>query len=59
MLQESYDPTSAFGNKEVGEGPAGLVIPAILNALYDAIGVRFTEVPVTPEKILRALGKID
>jgi CO/xanthine dehydrogenase Mo-binding subunit len=57
-IVESYDPTSAFGNKEVGEGPAGLVIPAILNALYDAIGVRFTEVPVTPEKILRALGKI-
>ena len=57
-IVESYDPTSAFGNKEVGEGPVGLVIPAILNALYDAIGVRFTEVPVTPEKILRALGKI-
>jgi 4-hydroxybenzoyl-CoA reductase subunit alpha len=42
----------------VGEGPTGAVIPAILNALYDAIGVRFTEVPVTPEKILKVLGKI-
>jgi len=31
------------------------VIPAILNAIYDAIGVRFKELPVTPEKVLRAL----
>lgn len=58
-IVDSYDPTSAFGNKEVGEGPVGPVIPAILNALYDAIGVRFTEVPVKPEKILQALGKIE
>jgi CO/xanthine dehydrogenase Mo-binding subunit len=34
------------------------VIPAILNAIYDAIGVRFTEAHVTPEKVLRALDKI-
>jgi 4-hydroxybenzoyl-CoA reductase subunit alpha len=59
QIVESYDPTSAFGSKEVGEGPVGPVIPAILNALYDAIGVRFTEVPLKPEKILRALGKIE
>jgi 4-hydroxybenzoyl-CoA reductase subunit alpha len=58
-IVESYDPTSSFGNKEVGEGPVGPVIPAILNAVYDAIGVRFTEVPLKPEKILRALGKIE
>ena len=36
--------------------PAQPLIPAILNALYAAIGVRFTEFPVTPEKILAALG---
>lgn len=58
-IVDSYDPTSAFGNKEVGEGPVGPVIPAILNAVYDAIGVRFTEVPLKPEKVLWALGKID
>jgi 4-hydroxybenzoyl-CoA reductase subunit alpha len=58
-IVESYDPTSSFGNKEVGEGPVGPVIPAILNAVYDAIGIRFTEVPLKPEKILRALGKIE
>jgi 4-hydroxybenzoyl-CoA reductase subunit alpha len=57
-IVESYDPNSAFGNKETGEGPTCAVIPALLNAIYDAIGVRFTEVPVTPEKVLRAMGKI-
>ncbi len=55
---ESYDPTSAFGSKEIGEGPLCPVPPAILNAVSDAIGVRMTELPVTPEKILRALGKL-
>ncbi|MCU0661149.1 MAG: xanthine dehydrogenase family protein molybdopterin-binding subunit [Myxococcota bacterium] len=58
-IVESFDPTAPFGNKEVGEGPVGPVIPAILNAIYDAVGVRITEVPVTPERILRALGKLD
>lgn len=58
-IVDSYDPTSSFGNKEVGEGPVGPVIPAVLNAIHDAIGVRFTSVPITPEKILRALGKIE
>jgi 4-hydroxybenzoyl-CoA reductase subunit alpha len=58
-IVDSYDPHSAFGNKEVGEGPVGPVIPAILNAVYDAIGIRFTEVPLKPEKVLWALGKIE
>jgi 4-hydroxybenzoyl-CoA reductase subunit alpha len=57
-IVDSYDPNSAFGCKETGEGPTCAVVPAVLNAIYDAIGVRFTEVPVTPEKVLRALGKI-
>ena len=54
-IVESYDPESPFGAKESGEGPIQPVIPAILNAIYDAIGVRFTELPVTPEKVLAAL----
>jgi 4-hydroxybenzoyl-CoA reductase subunit alpha len=57
-IVDSYDPTSAFGSKEVGEGPVGPVIPAIMNAVEDAIGIRFTETPITPEKVLKALGKI-
>jgi CO/xanthine dehydrogenase Mo-binding subunit len=52
---DSYDPESPFGAKEAGEGPIQPVIPAIFNAVYDAIGVRFTEMPITPEKVLKAL----
>lgn len=53
------DPTSSgpFGAKGVGEPALIPVAPAILNAIYDAIGVRFTEVPVTPKKIIEALSK--
>jgi 4-hydroxybenzoyl-CoA reductase subunit alpha len=54
---ESYDPDSPFGAKEAGEGPIQPTIPAILNAVYDAIGVRFTDLPLTPEKVLRALDE--
>jgi 4-hydroxybenzoyl-CoA reductase subunit alpha len=56
-IVDSYDPSSSFGNKEIGEGPTGPVVPAIMNAIYDAIGIRFTGSPVTPEKILKALNK--
>jgi len=53
------DPTSAgpFGAKGVGEPALIPVAPAILSAIYDAIGIRFTEVPVTPRKIIEALSK--
>ncbi|MEJ2263961.1 MAG: molybdopterin-dependent oxidoreductase [Anaerolineales bacterium] len=44
-----------YGVKGVGEMTANSPIPAIVNAIYDAVGVRITELPVTPEKILRAL----
>ncbi len=54
---DSYDPDSPFGAKEAGEGPIQPTIPAILNAVYDAIGIRFTELPVTPEKVLKALDE--
>ena len=54
-IVDSYDPTSAYGGKEVGEAPTGPVCAAILNAVYDAIGIRFTELPLTPEKVFRAL----
>ncbi len=57
-IVESYDPTSAFGSKEIGEGPTVTVPPAFLNAVSDAIGIRMTELPIKPEMILKALGKI-
>lgn len=54
-LKDSYDPTAPFGAKETGEGAVQPTFPAIANAVYDAIGVRFYEVPITPEMVLRAL----
>ncbi|MCU4925047.1 molybdopterin-dependent oxidoreductase [Halobacteria archaeon AArc-dxtr1] len=52
--------TGPFGTKGIGEMSATPPIPAIVNAIYDAIGIRFTKLPVTPERVLRALeGKED
>jgi 4-hydroxybenzoyl-CoA reductase alpha subunit len=51
------DPACPFGAKEVGQGPLLPVIPAVANAVYDAVGVRVDEVPITPEKVLRALER--
>jgi len=59
IIVETIDAEGPFGGKEAGEGPLNPVIPAIANAVYDAIGVRFDETPITPEKILDALGKRD
>jgi 4-hydroxybenzoyl-CoA reductase subunit alpha len=54
-LVESPDPRGPFGAKEVGQGPLLPIMPAIANAVYDAVGVRIDEVPITPEKISKAL----
>src|SRR3989441_7526085 len=45
------------GSKEVGQGPLLPVMPAVANAVYDAVGVRIDEVPITPEKVLKALKR--
>jgi 4-hydroxybenzoyl-CoA reductase subunit alpha len=52
---ESYEPHGPFGAKEIGEGSLLPVLGAIANAIYDACGVRVTELPITPEKILQGL----
>jgi 4-hydroxybenzoyl-CoA reductase alpha subunit len=52
---ESVDPEGPFGAKECGEGAIHPVVPAIANAVYDAVGVRLTELPMTAEKIRQAL----
>jgi len=52
---ETNDPEGPFGAKESGEGTQLAPAPAIINAIYDAIGVRFKSLPVTPEKVLKAL----
>ena len=53
------DPAGPFGAKEVGQGPLLPMMPAVANAVYDALRVRVDEVPVTPEKVLRALAAKD
>jgi len=52
---ETIDPLGPFGAKEAGEGTQVSPAPAIVNAIYDAIGIDFMEMPVTPAKILKAL----
>jgi 4-hydroxybenzoyl-CoA reductase subunit alpha len=56
-LVEDPDPNCPFGAKEVGQGPLLPVMPAVANAIYDAIGVRIDELPITPDKVLAALEK--
>src|SRR5215471_15235023 len=55
FLVEDPDRNGPFGAKEVGQGPLLPIPPAVANALYDAVGVRVDEIPVTPEKVLKAL----
>jgi CO/xanthine dehydrogenase Mo-binding subunit len=55
ILIEIPDREGPYGGKEAGQGPLNPVIPAIANAVYDAIGVRIDEVPITPDKVLKAL----
>jgi 4-hydroxybenzoyl-CoA reductase alpha subunit len=55
IIVESVDPEGPFGAKEAGEGSLAAVIPAVANAIYDAVGVRITSLPITPEKVLKAL----
>ncbi len=54
-LVEDPDPNGPFGAKECGQGPLLPVPPAVANAVYDAVGVRIDEVPITPEKVFKAL----
>jgi xanthine dehydrogenase molybdenum-binding subunit len=55
---DSHEPTGPYGGKSMSE--MCLIVPAaaIANAVYNAIGVRITELPITPEKVLKALGKL-
>jgi len=55
IIVESNEPHGPYGAKEVGEGAIMPVIPSLLNAIYDATGVRIDELPVTPERLVAAL----
>ncbi|HSF41858.1 MAG TPA: molybdopterin cofactor-binding domain-containing protein [Thermoanaerobaculia bacterium] len=54
-LIEDPDPQGPFGAKEVGQGPLLPVMPAVANAIYDAVGVRVDQVPIHPHMVLKAL----
>jgi 4-hydroxybenzoyl-CoA reductase alpha subunit len=52
---ETYEPEGPFGAKEAGEGLTNPTAGAIGNAVYKAVGVRITDLPITPEKVFKAL----
>jgi CO/xanthine dehydrogenase Mo-binding subunit len=55
ILVETDDPDGPFGAKEAGQGPLLPVIPAVATAVYDAVGVRLDEIPISPDKVLKGL----
>jgi 4-hydroxybenzoyl-CoA reductase subunit alpha len=57
QIVESNDPLGPFGAKEAGEGSLASFLPALTNAVADAVGLRFTELPLTPDRVFRALEK--
>lgn len=52
---ESMDPVGPYGAKAASETPILMAAPAIANAVYDAVGIRIRDLPITPEKVLAAL----
>ncbi|MEX0692696.1 MAG: molybdopterin cofactor-binding domain-containing protein [Gemmatimonadales bacterium] len=55
FLVDDPDPNGPYGAKEAGQGPLLPIMPAVANGVFDAVGVRVDEVPVTPEKVLKAM----
>lgn len=55
FIVEHADPQGPYGAKEAGEGPLHPIIPAISNAIYDAVGVRMNRTPFSPERVLNAI----
>ena len=56
-IVESNDPHGPFGAKEAGEGSLAAFLPALTNAIEDAVGIRFNDLPVTPDRVFAALEK--
>jgi xanthine dehydrogenase molybdenum-binding subunit len=52
----TFEPTGPFGAKGLGEAASNPAIAAFANAVHNALGIRFYEVPITPEKVLAALA---
>jgi xanthine dehydrogenase molybdenum-binding subunit len=55
FFADTYEPTGPFGAKGVGEGALNPVAGAVANAIRNALGIRFYELPITPDRILAAL----
>ncbi|MGH6728100.1 MAG: molybdopterin cofactor-binding domain-containing protein, partial [Pseudolabrys sp.] len=56
-IVEAPDPNGPFGAKEAGEGSLAAFLPALTNAIADATGVRFNDLPVTPDRVFEAIEK--
>ena len=59
IVIETNEPNGPYGAKEVGEGAIMPTIPAVLNAVYDAVGVRIEELPISGERVVTALIEKD
>ncbi len=55
IIVESNDSEGPFGAKEAGEGPLLPILPAVCNAVYDAVGIRTNELPITPDRMYRLI----
>ncbi|MGQ9467522.1 MAG: molybdopterin-dependent oxidoreductase [Anaerolineae bacterium] len=55
LFVETWEPTHPFGVKAVAEIPLDGVAPAVINAVYDAVGVSIPRIPLTPERVWRAM----
>ena len=51
FVVESNDAEGPFGAKEAGEGPLLPILPAVVNAIHDAVGIRMHELPITPDRL--------
>lgn len=56
LFADVNDPIGPFGAKALGEPPSIGVAPALINAIYDAVSVRISDLPATPDKVLNALA---
>jgi 4-hydroxybenzoyl-CoA reductase subunit alpha len=55
IIVESNDPEGPFGAKEAGEGPLLPILPSLANAVTDAVGIRLHELPMSPDRVLKAI----
>ena len=58
-FQPSFEPTGPFGAKSIGEVVINTPPPAIAHAVYNAVGVRVTRLPITPEKVLMGIRSLE